>query len=80
MDGIHPPFEDKALEITLKTDDSNLDADTVINALDRTIEDLDTTLMLTKPYLMTQQQYQMIRKLKTQKQNQPWQQKQPLPD
>ena len=43
MDGIHQPFEDEILEVTLKTNDSDSDADTVISALDRTIEDLDTT-------------------------------------
>ena len=43
MDGIIPPFQDEDLAITLKTDDSDSDADTVISALDRTIEDLDTT-------------------------------------
>ena len=43
MDGIHPLFEDEDLEVTLKTNDSDSDADTVISALDRTIEDLDTT-------------------------------------
>ena len=43
MDGLCPPFKDEDLEITLKTDDSDSDADTVISALDRTIEDLDTT-------------------------------------
>ena len=42
MDGIHPLFEDEDLEVTLKTDDSDSDADTVISSLDRTIEDLDT--------------------------------------
>ena len=44
MDGIYLPFEDEDLEVTLKTDDSDSDADTVISALDRTIEDLDTTV------------------------------------
>ena len=43
MDEIHPPFEDKDLEVTLKTDGSDSDTDTVISALDRTIGDLDTT-------------------------------------
>ena len=52
----------------------------VICALDRTIETLTLLLKLKKPYLMTQQQYQMMKKLKTQKQNQPWQQKQTLPN
>ena len=43
MDGIHPPFEGKGLDITLKTNDSDSDADTVISDLERTIEDLVTT-------------------------------------
>ena len=43
MDRIHPPLEDEDLEVTLKTDDSDSDADTVISALYRTLEDLDTT-------------------------------------
>ena len=43
MVGIHPPFEEEDLEVTLKTDDSDSDADTVISALDRTIEKLDIT-------------------------------------
>ena len=34
MDGIHPPFEDEDLEFTLKTNDSDSDADTVISALE----------------------------------------------
>ena len=71
MDGLHPPFEDEGLEITLKTDDSDSDADTVISFLDGTIEVLTLLLTLTKPYLTTQQPYQMMKKLKTQKQNQP---------
>ena len=43
MDGIHPSFEDRVLEVTLKTNDSDSDVDTVISAQDRTIEDLETT-------------------------------------
>ena len=68
MDGIHPPFKDEDLEVTLKSNDSDSDADTVISALERTIKDLDTTFDTGKNS-----------DSKTQKQNQPWQQKQPLP-
>ena len=43
MGGIHPSVEDEDLEVTLKTDDSDSDADTTISALKRTTEDIDTT-------------------------------------
>ena len=43
MDGIHPPFQDEDLEVTLITDDSDSDADTDISALHRIIEDLYTS-------------------------------------
>ena len=71
MDGIHPPIEDGDLEVTLKTDNSDLDADTVISTLDRIIEDLTTTFETDRTHLMTLQQYQMMKKQKTQKQKQP---------
>ena len=48
MDGILPPIEDKDLEVKLKTNYSDSDADTVIRALHRTTEDLDTTFKIDK--------------------------------
>ena len=80
MDGIHPPFEDEDLEVTLKTNDSDSDADTVISALDRTIKDHDTTFETDKTLFDNSATVPDDKKLKTQKWNQPWQQKQPLPD
>ena len=80
MDGIHLPFEDDDLEVTLKTDNSDSDADTVISALGRTIEGLNTTFETDETLFDDSATVSDDEKLKTQKQNQPWQQKQPLPD